>query len=47
MTIIDALKNLIGYQANDIDNIFAIVSVGIVFYFVFTLYNILLSFFKR
>lgn len=47
MTIIDALKDLVGYSGNDIDNIFAILSMIIVIYFVFTLFNILLSMFPR
>lgn len=47
MTIIQALKDLIGYSGNDIDNIFAILSLIIVCYFVFTLFNILMSIFPR
>lgn len=47
MTIIDALKDLIGYTGSDIDNIFAILSMIIVLYFVFTLFNILMSIFPR
>lgn len=47
MTIIDSLKQLVGYSGNDIDNIFAILSMIIVLYFVFTLFNILMSIFPR
>lgn len=47
MTIIDSLKSLIGYSGSDIDNIFAILSMIIVLYFVFTLFNILMSIFPR
>lgn len=47
MTIIDALKNIIGYSGNDYDQIFAIISVIIVLYFIFTLFNILNEVFKR
>lgn len=47
MTIIESLKSLIGYTGNDIDNIFAILSLIIVCYFVFTLFNILMSMFPR
>lgn len=47
MTIIDALKSLIGYTGNDYDQIFAIISLIIVLYFVFTLFNILNEVFKR
>lgn len=47
MTIIDALKNIIGYSGNDYDAVFAIVSVVIVLYFIFTLFNILNEVFKR
>lgn len=46
MSIIEALKNLIGYEGTDIDQIFAIVSMIIVIYFIFTLFNILNSLFK-
>lgn len=47
MTIIDALKNIIGYSGSDYDQIFALVSVVIVLYFIFTLFNILNEVFKR
>lgn len=47
MTIIQALKNLIGYTGNDLDQIFVIVSIVVVMYFVFTMFNILNSMFKR
>lgn len=47
MSIIQALKDLIGYSGNDIDVIFAILSVFIVFYFVYSLFAILIGFFRR
>lgn len=47
MTIIDTLKGIIGYSGNDYDIIFALVSVIIVMYFIFTLFNILNSMFSR
>lgn len=47
MSIIDSLKQLIGYSGNDLDSIFAILSIILVIYFVFSLFNILLSFFPN
>lgn len=47
MTIIEALKSIIGYSGSDYDQIFAIISVIIVLYFIFTLFNILNEVFKR
>lgn len=47
MSIIDALKQLIGYSGNDYDHIFAIMSCFIVLYFISTLFSILTSIFKR
>lgn len=46
MTIIDTLKNIIGYSGSDLDKIFAIISIIIVIYFILTLFNILASAFK-
>lgn len=45
MTIIDSLKQIIGYTGNDMDNIFAVLGIILVIYFIFTLFNIILSFF--
>lgn len=47
MNIIDALKSIIGYSGNDYDQIFAMIASFIVIYFLFTLFNILNSMFKR
>ena len=47
MTIIDSLKQLIGYSGNDLDNIFAILSIMLVIWFMFTLFNIVMAMFKR
>lgn len=47
MTIIEALKSLIGYTGNDYDQVFAIISAIIVLYVIFTLFNILNEVFKR
>ena len=47
MSIIQALKDLIGYQADDLDQIFAIISTIVVMYFVFTLFNILTSLVRK
>lgn len=46
MTIIETLKNIIGYTGNDLDKIFAIISIILVIYFILTLFNILGSVFK-
>lgn len=47
MSIIDSLKSLIGYSGSDLDNIFAILSIILVIYFMFTLFNIIMSFFPN
>lgn len=47
MSIIDSLKNLIGYSGSDLDHIFAIFSVIIVMYFVYSLFSVLVSAFNR
>lgn len=46
MSIIEALKDLIGYSTDDLDQIFAIISTIIVMYFVFTLFNIITAMVK-
>lgn len=47
MSIIQALKDLIGYSGSDLDQVFAIISIIIVIYFMFSLFNILISVFKK
>lgn len=47
MSIIQTLKDLIGYSGTDLDVIFAIISIIVVMYFVFTMFNIINSMFKR
>lgn len=47
MTIIDSLKSLIGYSGSDLDMVFAILAVIIIMFFVHSLFNILISSFKR
>lgn len=47
MSIIQALKQLIGYSGSDLDQIFAIVSMFICIFFLFTFFNILNSLFKK
>lgn len=47
MSIIESLKNLIGYQYSDMDMIFAMIGLIIIMFFVYTLFNILVSMFKR
>lgn len=47
MTIISALKSIIGYSGNDYDMVFALVALIIVLYFIFTLFNIINEVFKR
>lgn len=47
MNIIDALKDLIGYSGTEYDEVFAIISMIIVIYFMFSFFNILNSLFKR
>lgn len=47
MSIIQALKDLVGYSGSDLDNIFVILSLIIVLFFFFTFFNILNSLFKR
>lgn len=46
MNIIDTLKSIIGYTGNDLDKIFAIISIVVVLYFIITLFSILTSVFK-
>lgn len=43
MTIIDDLKQFIGYSSNDLDFVFAIVSLFIVIFFVSTFFNLINS----
>lgn len=47
MSIIDSLKSLIGYNYDDMDMVFAIIALIIIMFFVYTLFNILISVFKR
>lgn len=47
MSIIDSLKSLIGYPGSDLDSVFAIISLIIIMFFVYTMFNILISMFKR
>lgn len=47
MNIISTLKQIIGYSGNEYDHIFAIISAFIVIYFLFTMFNIINSMFKR
>lgn len=47
MSIIESLKSLIGYSSNDLDSVFAIISLIIIMFFVYTMFNILVSMFKR
>lgn len=47
MSIIDALKSLVGYSGNDYDHIFALVSMFVVLYFISVLFSILTSIFER
>lgn len=47
MSIIQTLKDLIGYSGSDYDVVFAIVGLIIVMYFVFTMFNILNALFKK
>lgn len=47
MTIIESIKQLIGYSGSDLDSVFAILSIILVVYFIFTLFNIVLSFFPN
>lgn len=47
MSIVDALKQLIGYSGSDYDHIFALMGCFIVIYFISTLFSILTSVFKR
>ena len=47
MTIIQALKDIIGYSGTEYDHIFALIAVFIVLYFISTLFSILTSVFKR
>lgn len=47
MSIIESLKSLIGYQYDDMDMVFAVFAIIIIMFFVYTLFNILISMFKR
>lgn len=47
MSIIDSLKSLIGYSGSDLDQVFAVISLIVIMFFVYTLFNILISMFKR
>lgn len=47
MSIIQALKDLIGYTADDLNDVFAVIAMIIVIYFLFSLFNILVSLFKK
>lgn len=47
MSIIESLKSLIGYSGSDLDQVFAIISLIVIMFFVYTLFNILISMFKR
>lgn len=47
MSIIQALKDLIGYSGNDIDQVFAILSVVVIFYFIYSAFSIIVSMFLR
>lgn len=47
MSIIDALKSLVGYTGNDYDHVFALVSMFVILYFLSVLFSILTSMFNR
>lgn len=47
MSLIETLKSLIGYSGSDYDIVFAISSLIIIIYFLFTMFNILNALFKR
>lgn len=47
MSIIDSLKSLVGYSYDDMDMVFAVFAIIIIMFFVYTLFNILMSMFKR
>ena len=47
MSIIQAVKDLIGYSGTDLDQLFCVFSLIVVLYFIFTMFNILTSIFKR
>lgn len=47
MSIIESLKSLIGYSGSDLDQVFAVISLIVIMFFVYTLFNILISMFKR
>lgn len=47
MSIISSLKTLIGYSGSDLDQIFAVLSLFIMFYFVYSAFAILIGAFKR
>lgn len=47
MSIVEALKNLVGYSGNDYDHIFALIAMFVVLYFLSVLFSILTSIFDR
>ena len=47
MSIIESIKSLIGYNYNDLDMVFAILSIFVIFFFFMTMFNILMYMFKR
>ena len=47
MSIIQALKDLIGYSGNDYDIIFGLMGLFIIFYIVYSAFAILIGMFKR
>lgn len=47
MSIVQTLKNIIGYSGNDYDILFATFALIIVIYFLFSLFNIFNALFKR
>lgn len=46
MSIIESLKLLVGYSGNDLDHIFAIISIFVVLMVLYMLINILNSVFR-
>lgn len=47
MSIISSLKTLVGYSGTDLDQLFCIMSLFIMFYFVYSGFAILIGMFKR
>ena len=47
MSIIETLKDIIGYSGSDLDSLFVIVALIILIFFIFSLFNILNSIFKK